>query len=292
MLGLTLRKEFQGRRLKGTAIELANANNTGATQVPASAFLEITYPSGDLLKAIEAIGPEQGRPLVLIGERGQGKSHLMGALYHALNDSAQTKEWLKSWAERLSIPKIANLPLRTGMHVISESLHRQRYKFLWDFLFDQHPHGDFIRGKWEGLGDKKTDVPPDNLILELLQKQPAALILDEFQTWYDGLTSTAREPRKNWAFNFIQILTEIAKEHPELLVLVVSVRNGSTKVGPCEVCLAQIRLLKVHIAEICLSQVQPAQICTSEVRLFFGMLLPPAIPYFRTFPEKFDELPV
>ena len=31
MLGLTLRREFQGRRLKGTAIELANEKNTGAT---------------------------------------------------------------------------------------------------------------------------------------------------------------------------------------------------------------------------------------------------------------------
>ncbi len=30
MLGLTLREEFQGKRLKGTAIELANDNNTGA----------------------------------------------------------------------------------------------------------------------------------------------------------------------------------------------------------------------------------------------------------------------
>jgi len=84
MLGLTLRREFQGRRLKGTAIELANEKNTGATQVPAAEFLEITYPSGDLLKALEAVGPEQGRPLVLIGERGQGKSHLMAALFHAL----------------------------------------------------------------------------------------------------------------------------------------------------------------------------------------------------------------
>lgn len=74
MLGLTLRKEFQGKRLKGTAIELANEKNTGATQVPASEFLEITYPSGDLMKAIEAVGPNQGRPLVMMGERGQGKS--------------------------------------------------------------------------------------------------------------------------------------------------------------------------------------------------------------------------
>lgn len=56
MLGLKLRAEFRGKRLKGTAIELTNANNTGATQVPAAEFLEITYPTTDVLKAIEAVG--------------------------------------------------------------------------------------------------------------------------------------------------------------------------------------------------------------------------------------------
>ena len=228
MLGLTLRKEFQGRRLRGTAIELANRTQTGATQIAASEFLRITYPSGDVLKAIEAIGPEQGRPLVLIGERGQGKSHLMAVLYHALTDAPATKAWLQEWGERLGNPKIAALPLRTGMHVITESLHRQSYKFLWDLVLDQHPHGDWARGKWEGLGDRKTDVFPHKLLVELFQKQPTTLILDEYQTWFDGLTNTKQYPWKNWAFNFIQNLSEIAKEHPELLVLVVSVRNGET----------------------------------------------------------------
>ncbi len=228
MLGLTLRKEFQGKRLRGTAIELANEKKTGATQVPAAEFLEITYPSGDLLKAIEAIGPDQGRPLAFIGERGQGKSHLMAALYHALTDAGATGAWLRAWGDRLGNPKIAALPLRNGMHVVAESLHRQRYKFLWDLLFECHPHGEFIRGKWEGQGDKKTDVPPDTLILELLRKKPTALLLDEFQTWFDGLTNTKQYPWKNWAYNFIQILSEIAKEHPDLLVLVVSVRNGTS----------------------------------------------------------------
>lgn len=228
MLGLTLRKEFQGKRLRGTAIELANENKTGATQVPAAEFLEITYPSWDLLKAIEAIGPDQGRPLVLLGERGQGKSHVLAALYHALTDAAATRAWLDAWANQLSDSKISDLPLRSGMKVISESLHRQRYKFLWDLLFDQHPHGAFIRGKWEGQADRKTEVPSDALILDLLQKQPTALLLDEFQTWFDGLTNTKQFPWRNWAFNFVQILSEIAKEHPELLVLVVSVRSGAT----------------------------------------------------------------
>lgn len=228
MFGLELRKEFKGRRLKGTAIELTNKNKTGATQVPASDFLKITYPTADVLKTIEAVGPNQGRPVTLKGGRGQGKSHLMAMIYHAFTDNAATSQWLSEWGNRLSNEKIADFPLRSGMVVISESLHRQHYKFLWDLLFEQHPHGDYCRGKWESSGDKKTDVPSDEILLEMFKHTPTALILDEFQTWYDGLTNTKQYPWRNWAFNFIQILSEIAKEHPDLLVLVISVRNGNT----------------------------------------------------------------
>jgi len=228
MLGLKLREEFKGHRLKGTAIELTNKNNTGATQIPAEDFLRITYPSYDVLKTLEAAGPNQGRPVTLKGERGQGKSHLMGVLYHALRDNAATRQWLESWSVLLGNAKIRDLQLREGMHVISESLHRQRYKHLWDLLFENHPHGGYCRGRWEGQGDKKTDVPSDEILLELFQHTPTALILDEFQTWYDGLTNTRQYPWRTWAFNFIQILSEIAKEHPDLLTLIVSVRNGQT----------------------------------------------------------------
>lgn len=228
MLGLTLREEFRGKRLKGTAIELSNDTNTGATQVASQEFLGITYPTHDLLKGIEAVGPNQGRPVAVIGERGLGKSHLMAALYHAVNDPASTQTWLNYWANNLGEPEIAKIALRNGMLVIGESLHRQRYKFLWDLLFERHPYGNFIKGKWEGMGSAKTDIPSDKLILELLQHTPTMLLLDEFQTWYDGLTNTKQYPWKNWAFNFIQILSEIAKEHPELLVLVISVRNGGS----------------------------------------------------------------
>ncbi len=228
MLGLTLREEFRGRRLKGTSIELSNDSNTGATQVAAKSFLEITYPTHDLLKGIEAVGPNQGRPIVVIGERGLGKSHLLAALYHAVNDTASTRAWLQSWATTLTKPELGQVPLRDGMMVIGESLHRQRFKFLWDLLFERHPHGTYIRGKWEGMGAAKTDIPSDQLIVELLEKKPAMLLLDEFQTWFDALTNTKQYPWKNWAFNFIQILSEIAKERPDLLVLVISVRNGGS----------------------------------------------------------------
>lgn len=228
MLGLILREEFQGRRLKGTSIELSNENKNGATQISAREFLEITYPTHDILTGIEAVGPTHGRPVVVIGERGLGKSHLMAVLYHAVSDSTATAAWLHEWGMILNEPRIEKIPLRNDMLVIGESLHRQRYKFLWDLLFERHPHGAYIKGKWEGMGSVKTDIPSDQLILELLHHSPTMLLLDEFQTWFDGLTNTKQYPWRTWAFSFIQILSEIAKEHPNLLVLVVSVRNGDT----------------------------------------------------------------
>ena len=228
MLGLNLREEFRGKRLKGTAIELANDQKTGATQIAARAFLEITYPTNDILKGIEAVGPNQGRPIVVIGERGLGKSHLMAALYHAVTDPSSTGDWLNAWAGTLADASIGKIALRDGMHVIGESLHRNRYKFLWDVLFENHPHGTFIKGKWEGQGASKTEIPSDKLILELLENAPTMLLLDEFQTWFDSLTNTKQYPWRNWAFTFIQILSEIAKERPDLLVLVISVRNGGS----------------------------------------------------------------
>ena len=293
MLQLTLRKEFQGRFLKGTAIELANATNTGATQMAAADFLEITYPSADALAALEAACSGRGRPLVLIGERGQGKSHLMGLLYHGLTDPGAARHWLAAWADRLGNRKLADLALRGGMHVISESLHRQSYRVLWDLLFDRHPHGAEVRGMWKGRGDRKTDVPGYDLLLELVTHTPTALVLDEFQTWYDGLTNTRHARLRTWAFNFVQLLSEIAQEHPDRLVLVVSVRNGGTdafqqiqRVGPVlvdfkgptarqdrqklllhrlfenrmQVADAQIEpLIRVHVAEyLRLSQAPPA----------------------------------
>ncbi len=228
MLGLKLREEFTGKRLSGTTIDFTNRKGTGALDRSAKDFLNITYPSVDLLKTMEAIQPRQARPVVIIGARGQGKSHLMAAISHMLKDAEAGEAWKNEWAGSLKNETLGKLSLRSNMYIIAESLEQQNYKFLWDLLFDKHPEGTYIRGKWEGQGDKQTEVPGYELILELLNKQPTALLLDEFQTWYEGLTNTKQYPWRTWAFNFIQILSQIAENNPDLLTLVVSVRDGTT----------------------------------------------------------------
>lgn len=224
MLGLKLRPEFSGKRIKGTVVDFSNKDKTGALDRDSSDFLKITYPSLDILKALEYCQPENAHPIVLQGARGQGKSHLMAVLFHAFKDQEATKRWLSYWADKMDKPKIKDFVPKTEYKIIAESLHKQRYKFLWELVFDQHPRGEFYKGKW----NNSTNVPGYDLLLEMFEETPTVLLLDEFQTWFEGLTDTKKEPFRSWAFNFIQILSEIAKERPDKLVLVVSVRDGSS----------------------------------------------------------------
>ena len=212
--------------LKGTVIELRNSKSTGAIQKSAKDFLEITYPSIDLLKMAEAIQPEKSRTIVLKGGRGQGKSHIMAAAYHLLKDHKAALDWRDFWGDRLRDTAIKTMKFREDFLVIAEALHNQCYKFLWDPIFEQHPKGEYIKGKWESRG---TDVPSNLDMIELFTHQPAVIIFDEFQTWFDGLTNTKQHPRRNWAFNFIQTLSEVAENHPDKLALIVSVRDGETE---------------------------------------------------------------
>lgn len=224
---LTLRPEFRGKALRGTVIELRNAKANGAIERPAEEFLDITYPSIDLLRMVEALQPDQTKTVVLKGGRGQGKSHMMATAYHLLSNHAAAEKWRDHWAGQLNNSAFAKFTFRQGFLVLAEAMHNQRYKYLWDLLWEQHPHGQFVKGKWTARG---TNVPSNEDILELVNHSPLVLILDEFQTWFDGLTNTKQYPHRNWAFNFIQTLSEVASAHPDKLALVLSVRDGSTEV--------------------------------------------------------------
>jgi hypothetical protein len=222
MLGLSLREEFRGASLRGTAIDFTNEAKTGALDQKPSDFLRITYPSVDLLKTLKAAAVSSSGSAVLIGDRGQGKSHLMAALYHLLSDPGAGELWLRDWADRLGRPELGRLAIRGARYVIAEPLHERRYTHLWDLLFARHPNGEQARVAWT---ERRTEVPGKDLLVGMFRQTPCAVLLDEFQTWFDGL-SNSTEPRQHWAFNFIQILTEIARDQPELLTLVVSVREA------------------------------------------------------------------
>ena len=85
MLGLKLRDEFLGTHMPGTAIALRTSDNQGAAQKAPDHILSITYPTADVQTAMKAISAKNtGRPIVLMGDRGRGKSHIMAVMHHGI----------------------------------------------------------------------------------------------------------------------------------------------------------------------------------------------------------------
>jgi len=229
-LPLELREEFRFPHMRGTAIELRNRQNTGWAQREPTALLCITYPTADVQRALAAVSTgAQGRPLVLLGQRGRGKSHIMAVLHHGFESPDKIIAWAREWGAKPGFPTLAKLELPKGFGAISETLSNQEYRTLWDLVFDRHPRGSYYRGKHEA---SQTSIPAKSLMQDLFAERPTALILDEFQTWFDGLHDEPGDnglKRRQWAFNFVQILSELAKERPDLLMLIVSVRDTTTE---------------------------------------------------------------
>ena len=219
MLELKLRAEFLSAQMPGTQISLQDYVASDAERI-----LAITYPTTDVRNALWAISVAESRPVVLIGDRGRGKSHIMAVLDAAFRAPAKVQTWAAGWAAQIGEPGFGQLNLPQGFQPISVVMSDQEHRALWDPIFAALPNGQRYLGRFQASG---APVPARTLLEEMLASQPAALLLDELQTWYDTLPS-APGGAHELAFNFIQILSEVASSRPELLRLVLSVRNSET----------------------------------------------------------------
>ena len=230
MLGLKLRDEFLGAHMPGTAISLRTNDNQGAAQRSPDYILSITYPTADVQTALKAISKKRGgRPIVLMGDRGCGKSHIMAVMHHAIQSPDIIQDWLRMWGEKFESDELKGFETVNGFVPISEPVHNYEYPLLWDLLFDRHPRGEYYRGQFEQLAQP---FPPRTLLEKMFEDQATCLILDEFQTWYTGLPE--KDPKtgfllRQWAFNFVQNLSEIAKDRPDILIFVISVLNNQNE---------------------------------------------------------------
>ncbi len=222
MLDLTLRKEFQERNMPGTVVELHDGKK-GAADIPAENFLELTYPTADVIRVLrEASEERDGVPSILIGGKGKGKSHLLAVLHHAVKSPETTEKWLSDWSDKLHEPSWKSMKIVRGFFPITETISNHEYKTLWNLLFDRHPKGEYYKGLFAAAD---TPLPARSLLEKMFEEQPTCLILDEFQTWYN----TLKGQQQKLAFNFIQNLSAIAKSRPDLLMFVVSFLNSESE---------------------------------------------------------------
>jgi hypothetical protein len=227
MLDLKLRDEFLGAEMPGTAISLCTSDNQGAAQKSPDYILSITYPTADIQTALKAINIKRsGRPIVLMGEQGRGKSHIMAVMHHAIQSPGIVEDWLHEWGEKINDNEMKNFKMIKGFVPISEPVHNHEYTLLWELIFDRHPKGEYYRGQFEQISQS---YPPRTLLEKMFEDCPTCLILDEFQTWFTGLPD--EDPKtgiklRQWAYNFIQNLSEISKNRPDLLIFVTSILDN------------------------------------------------------------------
>ena len=114
MASLQLRQEFLAKHMRATAIELRNRQNTGWTQRgEPDELLDITYPTSDVQRALDAVSAASaGKPIVLLGQRGSGKSHIMALLHHSFSYSDSVEAWAHAWSERVESPKLQSIKLQ------------------------------------------------------------------------------------------------------------------------------------------------------------------------------------
>lgn len=124
MIGLKLRDEFLCEHMSGTAIALRTSDNQGAAQKSAEQILSITYPTADVQTALKAVSSKKsGRPIILKGDRGRGKSHIMAVMHHAVQSPDAVETWLKDWGVAMGSPELVNFKMAAGYVPISEPVH-------------------------------------------------------------------------------------------------------------------------------------------------------------------------
>jgi hypothetical protein len=207
--------------MRGTQIVLTDYAGSEAARI-----LDITYPTADVRKALLGVAQGQGRPVVIIGERGRGKSHIMAVLTAAFREPAAVQQWAASWAGTVDNSAFAALTLPQGFAPLSLVMSDQDFATLWEPIFRFLPNGAYYRGRFAEAG---TSTPSRALMLQAFSEHPTALLLDELQTWYDALEMRQGDPNPtNVAFNFLQILAGVAATAPHAFRLIASVRDSDT----------------------------------------------------------------
>lgn len=221
LLGLRLRGEFESGDVSGARLAMVCEHQPGATQLGADEFFQQTYPTSDLLAGLQYFMAGKSRPLAIVGDAWKGKSHLLATLHHALSAPEATRRWMQNWSTRLDEPRLAEIELPEGFTPITKSMYRARVPALWDVVFDWHQQGGRARAEWRNADDSDA-LPPDSLLVTLFENCPTALLLDDLQTWLDGRASESDAQNHELALRFLESLSRIATERPDVLLLAVS----------------------------------------------------------------------
>lgn len=199
-------------------VKLYNISNPIKPEASADRVLSITYPSHPLAQALKAIaerlsGKRTQGTFVFAGGYGTGKSHCLLTLYHVFAAPNVAKAWQDRWAIEVQLPQVVPvvLQLMEGEDGNPE--------FLWEPVFKR-------LGKASVLGQIR-DYPTITQFKGAIGKEPAVIILDELESWYEAIADSVRRTRN---LNFLQVLSEVSSDSDCKLVVLTSLYGRNEEI--------------------------------------------------------------
>ena len=158
--------------------------------------------------------------ILVIGDMGSGKSHLLLLAYHLFNQPREANGWLERIARSLENTETKfSIPEAARVVVIQVKEVEGAYEYLWDILFESTDRKDLI-------GKFVTHSPGMEEIREFLMeveadKRPFVLILDEVEPWFNEISDQTIRERNRY---FLEKLSEVANERDLNFILITALR--------------------------------------------------------------------
>lgn len=210
------RPEVLSEELEGI-IDLANLKDDSKTKLEARPkdFLDLTYPTSDIVKVIEQINlrfstTSQSSGLFLFeGLKGSGKSHLLLLIHHLLQYPEISRDWLSQHGFKIKFPK--------NLMVLINKFTDDPLDKLWDMIFGalgkKPPQGNThpkLSEFEKALGDKKL-----------------VLIFDELEQGIKVISDPAIQAQN---IAFLQMLSELSNRSKQV-TLFASIYSDQVEPG-------------------------------------------------------------
>lgn len=221
---LNVRSEVREGRIVGV-VKVENVHNPGAVEADPEWVFSRTCVLDDELNLLTLIKRKLTRDdpvgnILLVGDMGSGKSHLLLLAYHMFNQPDRANEWLEKLTR---VPEKADVrfsvPTTGRVVVIQVKEVEAAYEYLWDIIFGFTNRKDLI-GKFVTHSPGMEEMR--RFLIEAgADQQPFVLILDEVEPWFNEISDRSIRERNR---SFLEKLSELANDEGLSFLLVTAVR--------------------------------------------------------------------
>jgi len=160
-------------------------------------------------------GRDSRGSFIALGAMGSGKSHQLLLAYHLFKYPEKANKWLaENDLKGIEIPSDSSIVVAQVKQV------GDKYRYLWDLIFEQLGMDDLV-GKFEEHSPGKKTLEQAFRRIGATKK-PIAIILDEVEAWLNEIKNSEDKERNRF---FLEKLAELASSANFKIILITALRG-------------------------------------------------------------------